>query len=156
MNKNQFSLTKDGKKKLEEELNKLVNIEKPKIIEDLSNARSQGDLKENADYDAAKKKLNEIDNRIGEIKVILANSEIIVNLDSEYVNIGSKVVVKADNKKDNDTYLIVSTIEADPINNKISNESPLGSALIGHKINDVVEVKIRENSYNVKIIDIKK
>lgn len=156
MNKNQFSLTKDGKKKLEEELNKLVNIEKPKIIEDLSNARSQGDLKENADYDAAKKKLNEIDNRIGEIKVILANSEIIVNLDNEYVNIGSKVVVKADNKKDNDTYLIVSTIEADPINNKISNESPLGSALIGHKINDVVEVKIRENSYNVKIIDIKK
>ena len=156
MNKNQFSLTEDGKKKLEEELNKLVNIEKPKIIEDLSNARSQGDLKENADYDAAKKKFYEIDNRINEIRSILANSEIIINSDNEFINIGSKVIVKADNKKNNDTYLIVSTVEADPLNNKISNESPLGSALIGHKINDIVKVKIKENSYNVKIIDIKK
>ena len=155
MNKKHFFLTKDGKKKLEEELNKLINIEKPKIIENLSNARAQGDLKENADYDAAKKNFNEIDNRINEIKTILMNSEVIVNLNNECVNIGSKVVVKLGNKKDNDTYMIVNTVEADPINNKISNESPLGSALIGHKINDVVEVKIRENSYNVKIIDIK-
>lgn len=155
MNKKHFFLTKDGKKKLEEELNKLINIEKPKIIENLSNARAQGDLKENADYDAAKKNFNEIDNRINEIKTILMNSEVIVNLNNECVNIGSKVVVKLGNKKDNDTYMIVNTVEADPINNKISNESPLGSALIGHKINDIVEVKIRENSYNVKIIDIK-
>lgn len=141
---------------MEEELNKLINIEKPKIVEDLSNARAQGDLKENADYDAAKKKFNEIDSRINEIKTILANSEIIVNLDNECVNIGSKVIVKSDNKKNNETYLIVSMVESDPLNNKITNESPLGSALIGHKINDIVKVKIKENSYNVKIIDINK
>lgn len=150
----QFVLTKDGKENLEKELNKLINVDKAKVIDDLVSARAQGDLKENADYDAAKKKYDEIESRINEIKNILLNASIVVDSSSDVISIGSKVTVKSENKKNNDVYLIVGTVEADPMNNKISNESPLGSALIGHKVNDVVKVSIRDNSYNVKIINV--
>lgn len=150
----QFILTKNGKENLEKELNKLINIDKAKVVDDLVSARAQGDLKENADYDAAKKKYDEIESRINEIRNILLNASIVVDSSSDVISIGSKVTVKSENKKNNDVYLIVGTVEADPINNKISNESPLGSALMGHKINDVVKVSVRDNFYNVKIINV--
>ncbi|MCQ2792295.1 MAG: transcription elongation factor GreA [Bacilli bacterium] len=156
-NENQTVLTKDGAEKLKEELNRLVNVERPQIIEALSSARAQGDLKENADYDAARNRQGEVEGRIKEIENILANAKIVresTNND-KVVGIGSKVTIKASNERSEDTYTIVGTVEADPINNLISNESPLGLALTGHRVGDEIEVRGKVN-YKVKILNIQK
>ena len=155
--KNEIILTNIGKKKLEEELDHLVNFERPKIIEAVSAARNQGDLKENADYDAARNRQGEIEYRIKEIKMILMNAKIVSesNNNDKIVGIGSKVTIKIENNKE-EIYSIVGTIETDPINNKISNESPLGKALMNHKIGDIVSIKTKTNFYNLKIINIEK
>ena len=122
-NDNQTILTKDGAEKLKEELNRLINVERPQIIEALASARAQGDLKENADYDAARNRQGEVEGRIKEIENILANAKIVreATNNDKVVGIGSKVTIKASNERSEDTYTIVGTVEADPMNNKISN-----------------------------------
>lgn len=156
-NDNQTILTKDGAEKLKEELNRLINVERPQIIEALASARAQGDLKENADYDAARNRQGEVEGRIKEIEKILANAKIVreATNNDKVVGIGSKVTIKASNERSEDTYTIVGTVEADPINNKISNESPLGIALCGHRVGDEIEVRGKVN-YKVKILNISK
>ncbi len=156
-NNNQTILTKDGAEKLKEELNRLINVERPQIIEALASARAQGDLKENADYDAARNRQGEVEGRIKEIETILANAKIVreANNNDKVVGIGSKVTIKASNERSEDVYTIVGTVESDPINNKISNESPLGLALTGHRVGDEVEVRGKVN-YKVKILNIQK
>ncbi|MBP5301475.1 MAG: transcription elongation factor GreA [Bacilli bacterium] len=150
-------LTKEGKKKLEEEYNKLINVDRPKNIKDLAEARAQGDLKENADYDAAKNDQSKIELRINEIENIFRNCDIIEeDHDTKVVNIGSKVTFEEVSSQKKQTYFIVGTIESDPINNKISNESPFGIAVLGHKIGDIVDVKSEKMIYKVKIINIEK
>lgn len=154
---NKTVLTKDGEEKLKAELNHLINDERPKIIEALASARAQGDLKENADYDAARNRQGEVEGRIKEIEHILANAKVIKEdrNNDKVVGIGSHVTIKASNERNEEEYDIVGTVEADPINNKISNESPLGMALCGHKAGDEIEIKGKV-SYRVKIIDIEK
>lgn len=151
----QTILTKDGEEKLKEELNRLINVERPQIIEALTSARAQGDLKENADYDAARNRQGEVEGRIKEIERILANAKVIKEdrNNDKIVGIGSKVLIKSGNSEEE--YDIVGTVEADPMNNKISNESPLGLALTGHKVGDEVEVKAKKN-YRVKILNIER
>ncbi len=156
-NENQTVLTKDGAEKLKEELNTLINVERPQVVEALAAARAQGDLKENADYDAARNRQAEVEGRIKEIENILANAKIVresTNND-KIVGIGSKVTIKASNERKEETYSIVGTVEADPLGYKISNECPLGLALIGHKAGDEVEVKSKI-SYKVKILNVER
>lgn len=156
-NENQTILTKDGVEKLKEELNHLVNVERPQIIEAIASARAQGDLKENADYDAARNRQGEVEGRIKEIENILANAKVVreSNNNDTVVGIGSRVTIKPSNKRNEETFVIVGSVEADPLNKMISNESPLGIALLGHRVGDEVEICCK-TPYRAKIINIER
>ncbi len=155
---NQYKLTKAGIEELQKEYRHLIDVVRPDVIEQLSNARAQGDLSENADYDAARTRQAETEGRIKEIENILDHVVLISDKDKANeknvrVSIGDIVTVE---KEDGKTayYRIVGTIEADPINNKISDVSPLGSKLIGKRVNDVVSVTIRDRVTKYKIVSI--
>ena len=150
-------LTQSGVEKLKQEKEQLINVERPKVIEELQLARSQGDLSENADYDAARDKQAQIEQRIKEIEYMLQNAEIISEeqMDLNVVKPGTTVTIldlSLDNPEE-EKYTIVGSFETDPVNGKISNESPLAKALIGHGVNEIVTVGVAE-AYDVKIVDI--
>lgn len=148
-------LTKEGKEKLEQEYQYYVEVLQPNIIRELSEARAQGDLSENADYDAAKKRQAEIEGRIAEIEATLKNCEIINsdNTNKNIIKLGSKVKILDLAENEEAEYFIVGTVEADPFNGKISYESQLADAIIGSKVGDVVTVKTKE-PYEVKILSV--
>ena len=147
-------LTKAGYKKLEEELRYLIDVVRDEVKVQLAEARAQGDLSENADYDAARGKQAEVEGRIKEIEDILANSEIIEeNTKGNRIALGSTVKLKyIDNGKEAE-YTIVGSVESDPFNGKISNSCALGEAIIGKTVGDVVEVKAIK-TYKVQILKI--
>ncbi len=151
-----FLLTKEGLKKLNDELRDLIDIKRPQIIKAIQEAREHGDLSENADYDAAKNQQAEIERRINEIKNIILNSQIISNTKNlkTKIRIGSKVTIYDLKSKKNYSYEIVGQVESDPENNKISNLSPLAKSTLGHCVNDTVEIRGIEDPYKVKIIKI--
>ena len=146
-------LTADGYLELEEELNKLKSVDRPEIIRALKDARAQGDLSENADYDAARAAQAQIEARIKELEYRLEHSEIASNVCEGKVAVGSTVTVM-DEDDEEDTYKIVGSVEADSFNNKISNESPLGKALIGHSEGETVNVESPNGSYSITILKI--
>lgn len=159
--KNEIVITVEGKEELEKELRNLIDVERPLIIEQLQNARAMGDLSENADYSSAKDKQAEIENRIKSIETILNKATVIKSPKkaSSTVKISNTVTYLNMEKNVESTVQIVSTIEADPFgkNNgaiKVSNVSPLGQALIGKSVNDVVTVEAKK-PYEIKIIEIK-
>ena len=157
MDKDKVLLTKSGVEKLEEERDNLINVERPRVIEELQLARSQGDLSENADYDAARDKQAQIEQRIKEIEYMLQNAEIISEeqMDLNVVKPRTAVTLldlSLDDPEE-EKYTIVGSFETDPVNGKISNESPLAKALIGHGVNEIVTVGVAE-AYDVKIVDI--
>ncbi len=152
-------LTSDDKLKLEEQLNYLINTRRPEIIKQIQDAREQGDLSENADYDAAKNEQAAIEEQIKQIKFTLDNCVIIdesSNVDVSIVSIGCTVTLF--DYQDNKTYSfkIVGSEGSDPSEFKISNESPLARMIIGKKTGDVVEIKGIEQPYKVRIEKIKK
>ena len=157
MEQDKVLLTKSGVEKLQQERDNLINVERPKVIEELQLARSQGDLSENADYDSARDKQAQLEQRIKEIEYMLQNAEIISEeqMDLNIVKPGTTVTLLYLSEKDSEpeTYTIVGSFETDPVNGKISNESPLAKAVIGHGINEIVTVGVA-NAYDVKIIDI--
>lgn len=151
---NKIELTIDGKEKLEKEYRRLIDIERPEAIEQLKVARAQGDLSENADYDAARDRQAEIEARIKEIENILANVEIVKsNRNSKVVGLGSVVEVKDLSDNTVEKYKLVGTVEADPIKGLISNVSPLGHAIMGKKVGDIVVVRVAQE-YKVEILKI--
>ena len=147
---NGLILTAEGYLKLEEELNELKMVRRPEIIQAIKDARAQGDLSENADYDAARAEQAQIEAKIKELEYRLEHSQIADNKSNGKINVGSTVTV-IDEDDDEDTYKIVGSIEADSFNNKISNESPLGMALIGHKEGDNVSVESPNGIYTLRI-----
>lgn len=152
---NKVILTKDGVKKLKDELRHLIDVERPEVIEQLTFARSQGDLSENADYDAARSRQAEVEGRIKQIEDILATAKIVDDKpkNSKCVSIGSKVVIRDLNLDRESVYTIVGTVESNPFAGKISNDSLLGSALVGKQVGDKVIVKTA-NPYEVEILKI--
>ena len=152
-----IQLTLEGKAKLEKELDTLINVERPKNIEDIQAARAQGDLSENADYDAARKEQARIEGRIQEIKNMLENAKIIDNApsSSKVVSLGSTVTIVDLSDGEEATYRIVGSVESDPDNGLISNASPLGAALIGYGVGDEVVVKVAKE-YKVRIVSLNK
>ena len=155
--KEKISLTKAGKEQLEKELSHLVNEVRPQVIVELQEARAQGDLSENADYDAARKKQAEVEGRIKEIEYILQNAVIADEKVTGYKNVvklGSKVTILDESDGIVSVYDIVGSIEADPFLGKISNESPLAMAILGKKKGDGVTIKV-DNPYDVIIEDVK-
>jgi transcription elongation factor GreA len=158
MERSEYFLTEDGIKKIKDELKELIEVKRPSIIKAIKDAREQGDLSENADYDAAKNSQAEIEKRINEIQDILDHAEIIDEnkATSSKVKIGSKVTIYDFARKENFTYEIVGEIEADPDNQKISNFSPLARAILNKSVKTVTEVHGIETPYKVEIVKIHK
>jgi len=134
-----IQMTKQGLEALKRELDELVNVKRPKLVERLSNARSQGDLTENSDYANAQEEMEFLDGRIDELEEILKTA-LVVGSGGKHngVEVGTKVTVKVDGTKT--VFEIVGEWEADPVNKKISPESPLGQALFGKKVGEKIEV----------------
>jgi transcription elongation factor GreA len=139
--RNNLKLTTSGLEALKKELEELRDVKRPKLVERLANARSQGDLSENSDYQSAKEELEFLDGRIDELQEVISNAEVADKTKSKdgRIDIGTKVTVKVNGRQV--VFDIVGEWEADPINKKISHESPLGVALIGKKVGDKVEVE---------------
>ena len=153
--KDDLILTKEGKKLIEKELKRLVTIERPEVIQEIKTAREQGDLSENAEFDAAREKQGKIEDRISEIENILANSKIIkVHKDEKVVYIGSKVKLLFNNSKVEQEYTIVGSIEANPLKGKISNISPVALAILGKTVGETVLIDKIVKQQKVKIVGI--
>lgn len=150
-------LTSQGKKKLEDELNDLKVNRRAEIAQKIKEARAQGDLSENAEYDAAKEEQGEIESRIGQIEEILKNSEVVEDGgDESRVFIGAIVTVFDEEDEEEYDVTIVGANEADSLHNMISHDSPLGAALMGSVIGDVVTVEAPAGSFNYKVINIRR
>ena len=149
-------LTYEGLKKLEDELQDLKVVKRREIAQKIKEAREQGDLSENAEYDAAKDEQRDIEARIEEIEAILKNAEVVVEeeVDLDKINIGCKVKILDIEYNEELEYKIVGSTEANSLKGKISNESPLGHALLGASVGDevVVEAPAGEISYKVLAI----
>ncbi len=149
-----IKLTKEGYKKQEERLRFLIDVERENVKIQLAEARAQGDLSENADYDAARGKQAEIEAEIKEIEFTLNNCEIIDGKAStKKVALGSTVTIKNIDSGKESTFMIVGTVESDPVNGKISNACPLGEAIVGKMVGDIVDVKAVKQ-YKVEILKI--
>lgn len=151
-------LTYAGLKKIEDELELLKTVTRKEISQKIKEAREQGDLSENAEYDAAKDEQRDIEARIEELEKTLKNVEVIDEdeVDLERINIGCRVQLQDLTEKEEVEYSIVGSTEADILNNKISNESPIGMALIGAKIGETVTVEAPDGEYKYKVLDIKR
>lgn len=149
-----FKLTKEGLATLQKEYRYLLDEVRPEVTEELVEARSLGDLSENADYDSARERQGRVETRILEIEAILSNYEIIGRKrTSKFVQVGSFVTVKDHKLNLIDKYEIVGGIEADPLKSRISFESPLAKAILGKKVNDLAIVETLK-PYQIEIINI--
>lgn len=153
-NKEEILLTAAGYVELEEELNELRTTKREENIQAIKEARSHGDLSENSEYDAARDEQAKIEARIQELEYKLEHATIIDAADKSSVNVGCVVTILYVDDEEEETYSIVGSLEADPFENKISNESPIGAALIGKKVGDVIDVDGPNGSYKVKITKI--
>ena len=151
-------LTYTGLKKLEDELEDLKMNKRKEIAEKIKEAREQGDLSENAEYDAAKDEQRDIEARIEEIEKILKNAEVVdeEEVDPDLINVGCKVKVLDIEYDEEVEFHIVGSTEADSLSGKISNESPLGTALIGSRVGDVIDVETANGFIQYQILKIER
>ena len=158
MAEKQIVLTPEGFEKLQEELEYLKIVKRKEITEKIKEAKSFGDLSENSEYDAAKEAQANMEQRVVEIENILKNATIITGDESpeDVVSICSTVKVFASDIEDEEEYTIVGSTESDPLNNKISNESPIGRGLLGRKIGETVDVETPTGTVQFKILEIQK
>lgn len=158
MNDKEIILTQEGLKKLEDELEHLKSVKRREVAERIKVAIGYGDISENSEYEDAKNEQAFIEGRIITLEKMLRNARIINNdeVDLDKVSIGITVVVEDMEFGDQMEYAIVGTAEADPFENKISNESPLGKAILGKQRGTVVEVNVPAGNIQYKIVDIKK
>ena len=140
-NKNVVYLTQEGLDDLKKELDNLINVRRPENIQAIKEARSLGDLSENAEYDAARNEQAQIESRIKQLEKMLENVSIITEVKTDKVGIGNTVSIKYVDDDEEDEYKIVGSQEADPFESKISNESPIAQALFDHKVGDIVTVE---------------
>ena len=149
-------ITYSGLLKLEEELETLKTVRRKDVAQKIKEARAQGDLSENAEYDAAKEEQGEIETRIMDIDKLFRNAEIIDEdgIELDKINVGCKVKLYDEEFKEEVEYYIVGSTEADPINGKLSNESPVGAALIGANVDERVAVETPAGIITYKVLDI--
>ncbi len=157
-NNKEVILTYEGLQRLEKELEEYKTVKRKEVAERIKQALAFGDISENSEYDEAKNEQAFIEGRIATLENMLRKARVIDDEDiaTDVVGIGSKVMVKDLEYDDEVEYTIVGSAEADPLELKISNESPVGKALIGHKVDEVVEVVVPDGVLQYKIIDIKK
>lgn len=148
-----FNITKIGKKELEAELEQLIS-ERKAVAEEVAVARDFGDLRENSEYDAARKKQGLAESRIAEIENILQNAVIIGDGEKGKVGLGNQVSLKNLENGKTVKYSIVGAVEANPLEGKISNESPIGVQLMGRKLDEEVEISTPKSTIKYKIVEI--
>jgi len=149
-------LTKEGEDALLRELKQLTEGRRPALAQKLKEAAAQGDLKENADYHDAKEQLGFIEGRVQQIESILRNAIVVDSSgSSDEVRIGSTVVIQEDGLDEDEEYRIVGSAEANPRERKISEKSPIGSALLGQKLGKKVTVKTPDGEIKFRIVDIR-
>ncbi len=151
-------LTYEGLRKYEDELHELKVVKRKEVAQKIKEAREQGDLSENAEYDAAKDEQRDIEARIEELEKILKNAEVVVEdeVDINAISIGCKVKILDMEFDEELEYKIVGSTEANSLKGKISNESPVGSALIGKKKGDVVQVETQVGVLKYKVLEIER
>ncbi len=151
-------LTYEGLKALEDELHDLKVVRRREVAQKIKEAREQGDLSENAEYDAAKEEQRDIELRIEEIDKILKNAEVVVDedIDSSVISVGCTVTIKDLEFNEEMEYKIVGSTEANSLQGKISNESPVGKALLGAQKGDTVEVETPAGMIRYEILDFRK
>ena len=153
-NTKEVYLTLDGLNKLKEELNYLKVEKRAEVINALKDARALGDLSENAEYDAARNEQAFVESKITELEAMIENAVIITEVQTDKVSIGTNVKIQYVEDDDMEVYSIVGSQEADPFNNKISNESPIAKAILGKSIGDVALVESPNGKYSVKVVEI--
>ncbi len=158
MSEKKVVLTYEGLKKLEDELFNLKTVRRKDVAEKIKEARGQGDLSENAEYDAAKEEQAEIEARIVAVEKMLRNAEVIdeEEISTDIINLGCKVRIFDLEFDEEIEYTIVGSTEANPAKGFISNESPLGLALIGHSVGDKIEVEAPDGIIQYNVLEIKR
>ena len=149
-------LTSEGLKRLEDELDELIVVKRKEVAQKIKEAREQGDLSENAEYDAAKDEQRDIEARIEELEGILKNAEVVdeEEVDLDKINVGCAVKVFDITFDEEADFKIVGSTEANSLEGKISNESPVGMALIGKKVGDIVDVETQAGLMQYKVLEI--
>ena len=158
MAQEKFLVTKEGLDELVREQENLIHVIRKEVIRELQEARAQGDLSENADYDAARDHQARVEARIRDLEAMISNAEIISGdknaSASKTVTLGSVVTIKDLSTNEEETYTIVGSIEADPLNGKLSNITPLAAALMDKKAGSTILIEDAEEPYEVKIISL--
>ena len=154
---NKTVVSAEGLRQMEEKLKNMTTVRRAEVAEHLSIARGFGDLSENAEYDEAKDEQAKLEADIVELENALRNVVVIddENVSTDAVNVGTTVRVLYLDEGDEEEFTIVGARESDPMNNKISNESPVGSALLGHKANEVVTVEAPDGPYELRVLEIR-
>lgn len=154
MSENPVYLTQNGLESLQKELDYLVNVRRQEIAQQIAEAKAEGDLRENAGYDEAKNAQAFVEGRIQELKIKIRNAQIIDNsqMPDNQVALGRKVVVKENGYDDEESYTIVGSTETDPSNGRISNESPIGKALLGRTVGEIVSINVPAGEIEFVII----
>ena len=154
MTEKKVVLTYDGLKNMEAELENLKTVRRKDVAEKIKEARGQGDLSENAEYDAAKEEQAEIEARIVQLEKMLRNAEVIDEEEGakDTISLGTTVTVLDVEFDEEMEYTIVGSAEADPMNGRISNESPVGMALLGHKMDDIIMIETPDGEVEFKVL----
>ena len=149
-------ITEEGKAEKEERLRYLKNVKRPEVLDKLKVARDFGDLSENSEYDAAKKEQAFVETEIAQIEETLRKAKIISakEVKNDEVSVGNTVVVFDMDFNEEDTYKIVGVIESDPNKNWVSNESPIGKALLGKKVGEIADIETPEGIIQMKVLKI--
>lgn len=158
MSAKQVTLTADGLKRLEDELEELKTIKRKEVAEKIKVALSFGDLSENSEYDEAKNEQAMVEARIVQLEAILKNAKVLDNdeMDTDLVNLGSKVKIRDVEFDEIMEYHLVGSTEADPMNGKISDESPVGKAILGHRVGEMVEAETPSGMVQFEILEIQR
>lgn len=153
--KQECYITKEGLEELKTELEDLTKNQRPDIINAIKEARALGDLSENAEYHAAKERQGQVESRIKELEYLIENATIIEEGESKYIRVGSTVEIKYVDDDEIEEYKIVGSTEADPFQNKISNESPIAKVIMGKVVGDIVEVESPNGNYKIEIVSVR-
>ena len=153
--KKEIFLTKEGLAELQAELDDLKLNVRPEVIGQIKEARAQGDLSENAEYHAARDRQGQVEARIKELEYLIDNATIIEDTKSNVVQVGSTVEIKYIADNETETYYIVGSTEADPFENKISNESPIAKGIMGKKKGTIVTIESPNGNYDIEIVSLK-
>lgn len=154
MSNKEVYVTSNGLEEMKSELDHLINVRRPEVINALKEARALGDLSENAEYDAARNDQAIVENRIKELEILIEKAKVIDDVITDKVTIGTSVKIEYVEDGEIETYTIVGSTEADPFENKISNESPIAQAILGLKVGDVASVESPNGKYDVKVVEI--